>query len=428
MRSRNRRIRLSALGIAAVVAATAAAPAPAAGSHSGTARESGWTRAWGAALHRPVAPLPGSWPNWAWDGFADQSVRQVVRVGAAGSEVRVEVSNRHGHKPLRLTRASVARAAEGASVRAGSVRELRFGGRSSAVVPVGEQWSSDPVRLPVRPLEKLTVTLHFAGRTGPVTYLEDGLTNAYRAAGDRTHHTSGDAFDETSQAHYLVRGVEVRGRRTEGAVVAFGDSITAGWGSTPGADRRYPDRLGERLLADGRRLSVVNSGISGNMLLTDSLCFGDKGTARFRDDALGLAGVRTAVVMLGVNDIGGGGLPDRGCGVRPVVSAKQLIEGHRKLIRAADRRGITLIGATLTPFKGYGPYYTPEKERVRDAVNHWLRTSGAYGSVVDLDRVLADRRPGHGDEMAPVFDSGDGLHPGDAGMDAIAQAVADHLR
>ncbi|MGW1147476.1 GDSL-type esterase/lipase family protein, partial [Streptomyces sp. NPDC002454] len=128
-----------------------------------------------------------------------------------------------------------------------------------------------------------------------------------------------------------------------------------------------------------------------------------------------------------INDIGAGGQPDFGCGTAPEVTADRLVEGHRALIRAAKRRGVTTVGATLTPFEGYASYHTPEKERVRDEVNRWLRTSGAYDTVVDLDRLLADPRPGRGDALAPGYDSGDGIHPNDAGMDAVAEAVADAL-
>ncbi|MEU0991794.1 SGNH/GDSL hydrolase family protein [Streptomyces sp. NPDC005953] len=427
----NRRVRLSALGTAALVVAVASPAASATSVPSGSdhsARKQSWTGAWGSSLYRPAAPLPWSWPNWSWDGFTDQSVRQVVRMSTAGSEVRVRVSNRFGQQALRLTRATVARTAEGAAVVPGTVRSLRFAHHLDTVVPVGADRYSDPVRLSVRPGESLTITLYFSGGTGPVSFHEDGLTTSYRATGDLTHDTTGTTFaDDMGQSRYLVSSVDVRGVRNEGGVVAFGDSITDGWGSTPDTDRRYPDRLGERLLADGRRLGVVNAGISGNMLLTDSLCYGDKGITRFRHDVLGQAGVRTAVVLIGINDIGGGGLPDWGCGVRPVVTADEVIEGHRALIRAARQRGVTVIGATLTPFKTYAGYYTPQKEEVRDAVNRWIRTSGAYDEVVDLDRVLADPRPGHGDELAPVYDSGDGLHPNDAGMDAMAEAVSDQV-
>ncbi|MGW4028894.1 SGNH/GDSL hydrolase family protein [Streptomyces sp. NPDC004838] len=382
-----------------------------------------WSAAWASGLVRPTAPLPWSWPNWAWDGFADQSLRQVVRVGAAGAELRIRVSNRYGTRPLELARATVARAGEGPALAPGSVREVRFDGRAQTAIPGGGERYSDPVRLPVSPLERVTVTLHFRAATGPAALHEDGLTTAYRASGDAAGEVSGASYGETSESRYLLSGVEVRGIRNGGGVAAFGDSITDGWGSTPGTDRRYPDRLADRLLADGRRNPVVNAGVSGNMLLTDSACYGEKGVARFRHDVTERPGVRTAVVLIGINDIGGGGADDWGCGSAPRAEANRLIDGYRQLIRAAHQRGITVVGATLTPFKGYAPYYSPEKEAVRDAVNHWIRTGGEFDAVADTDRALADPRPGHGDELAPGYDSGDGIHPNDAGMDALATVV-----
>ncbi|MFI1885352.1 SGNH/GDSL hydrolase family protein [Streptomyces jumonjinensis] len=450
MRARTGRVRTAVVSLA-VALAMAPAPASAGGGDTAGAGEAagagagagdadrdrdrdedrghtGWTSAWGSALHSAVPPPPWAGPNWSMEGFSDQSLRQTVRVTAAGTNLRVRLSNRYGRQPLQIARATVAKTAEGAAVRAGTLRELRFAGRAGTVVPTGAERLSDAAALTVRPLEKLTLTLYFAAGTGPATFHLEGFATSYRASGDRAGDASGAAFgQETTQSLYFLSGVEVAGARTEGSVVAFGDSITDGYASTPGADRRYPDRLSERLLADGRRLGVVNAGISGNMLLTDSRCFGEKGLTRFRPEVLDRAGVRTAVVLIGINDIGGGGLPDVSCAVRPVVGAEQIIAGHRELIRSVRQRGVTVVGATMTPFKNYQPYYTPEKEEVRDAVNHWIRTSGAYDAVVDLDRALADPRPGHGDELAPAYDFGDGIHPNDAGMKALAEAVADRL-
>ncbi|MER5494349.1 SGNH/GDSL hydrolase family protein [Streptomyces sp. NPDC002490] len=386
-----------------------------------------WTGAWGASLQRPADP-GAPWGGWSPQGFAEQSLRQVARVTATGPRIRVRLSHRYGAQPVRLARATVAASARGAAVRPDTLRELRFSGERETVLPIGAERLSDPVHLPVRAGEKLTVTFYFATATGPVSYHMDALTTSYRAEGDRTGHASADVFETaTSPSLYLLAGIEVAARHGRGTVVAFGDSITDGYGSTPGTDRRYPDRLADQLHAGGRAYGVVNAGLSGNRLLTDSGCFGERGLARFRHEVLDRPGVRSVVVLLGINDIGAGGQPDFGCGTAPEVTADRLIEGHRALIRAAKRRGVTTVGATLTPFEGYASYHTPEKERVRDQVNRWLRTSGAYDTVVDLDRLLADPRPGRGDALAPGYDSGDGIHPNDAGMDAVAEAVADAL-
>jgi lysophospholipase L1-like esterase len=204
-------------------------------------------------------------------------------------------------------------------------------------------------------------------------------------------------------------------------VVAFGASVTDGINSTPGADNRYPDELAERLVAAGTPMGVLNAGISGNMLLTDSPCYaGDKGVARFSRDVLDQPGVRTAIVMEGLNDIGLGG-KDTGCGTPAVVTAAQLIEGHRALIHAAHARNTRIIGATLTPFKGNPWLYDEHNEAVRDALNDWIRHSGEYDAVVDPDRALAD--PADRDALLPAYDSGDHLHPNDTGMKAIAAAI-----
>ncbi|MGV9313791.1 SGNH/GDSL hydrolase family protein [Streptomyces sp. NPDC003691] len=400
--------------------ASAAAPAP----HGSGG---GWSASWGVSHQYPGVPA-GWLPNWSADGFADETVRQTVRVSAGGDRIRLRVSNRYGTRPLVVTAATVARSGEGAAVRPGTVRTLRFGGERELTVPTGQDAVSDALALPVRPLEKLTVTLHFApGGTGPVSYHSDGLTKTYRAAGDRTRDTSGLAFaGETSYAYYAISGVEVTGPRPAGTVVVFGDSITDGYGSTPGADNRYPDQLAERLTAARSRLAVVNAGISGNTLLTGSPCFGAKGTERFRHDVLDRPGVRAAVVLIGINDIGASGSPDYGCGLAPLVTARDLINGHKALIRQAKARGVKIVGATLTPFKGadYG-YYTEAKDAIRKEVNQWIRTSGAYDAIADLDLALRD--PADPDRLLPAYDSGDRLHPGDAGMDAMARTVLPQL-
>lgn len=395
-----------ALVAAAVMVATTAAAHPA----------GPWTATW-ATSGIAAAPDPFGGTNWA-EGFENQSLRQPVRVSRGGSAVRIRVSNAYGTGPLRITGASIGGAGDGASIQPGSLRTVLFGGRHSAVVPAGRQISSDAVSLKVAALERLTVTLYFAQRTGPATFHPFALATSYRAAGDHRSDRSGDAYTETSQSRYYLSGVDVTGGRGRGTVVAFGDSITDGQFSTPDTDNRYPDELAERLAAAGSRLGVVNAGIGGNRVLTDSPAFGDRATARFGRDALDQPGVRTVIVLEGINDIG------LGVGNPAVpVTAEQLIDGHRTLIRAAHQRHVRIVGATILPFAGvtYPDYYTEAGEKVRDEVNQWIRTSGEYDAVTDFDRALAD--PADPDRLNPAYDSGDGLHPNDAGMRVMAQAI-----
>jgi lysophospholipase L1-like esterase len=393
--------RLSRLAVAAVPAvallasAVPSAAAQAGGHPSGLlSHPSPWSATWGTSVQHPMVEWGG--PNWAMEGFADQSVRQVVRVSAGGKLVRVRLSNLYGAGPLRIAGATIAKAADGAAVQPGTVRQLTFGHSRSATVPAGKTIASDAALLRVEPLDKLTITLYFAGATGVATYHEGAFATTYRADGDHRSDTAATAYaGQTSDSWYFLDGVDVLGA-SRGTVVAFGDSITDGYFSTPGLDNRYPDELAERLTDAGLRLGVANEGIGGNKVLTDSVCVGEKGTTRIFRDVVRQPGVRTVIIL------------------------EQLIEGHRTMIRAAHARGITAIGATLTPIKG-SFYYTDATEALRDGLNHWIRTSGEYDAVADFDRAVSN--PADPDAILPAYDGGDALHPNDAGMKAMAAAV-----
>ncbi|MFD0418745.1 SGNH/GDSL hydrolase family protein [Streptomyces sp. NPDC127108] len=387
-------------------------------SRHGTPKSGAWQGGWAAS---PQAPTEVFTPNWSKQGFAQHSVRQVVRVSKGGTKARIELSNRYGKTPLRITGATIARTAEGAAVEGGSVRKLAFGKQASLTIPAGGTAYSDSVPFPVRALESLTVTLYLAEPTGPTTFHMTSSATSYRAKGDHTADRDGAAFTETSDSWYYLSGVEVSGRATarRDSVVTFGDSITDGTGSSLNTNNRYPDELAERFAAAGKPRSVLNHGISGNQVTNDTSWAGEKGLVRFKKDVLSEPNVGTVIVLEGINDIGGSG-PTYPGGPTPEVSVKKLIEGHRSLIRQAHARGVKVVGATLTPVKG-SFYDTPANEAKRDAVNDWIRDSGAYDEVVDLDRALAD--PADPDRIRPVYDSGDALHPNDAGYRAMAAAL-----
>ncbi|MYX07887.1 SGNH/GDSL hydrolase family protein [Streptomyces sp. SID8375] len=389
-------------------------------------RAARWTEAWGAAVQQPVEGDVDDVPNWSGKGFRQQSVRQVVRVSAGGARVRIRLSNRFGKAPLRVDGAVIARSGGGAQAWPGTTRKVTFrhSGRHSAstVIPAGGEAIGDAVRLSTSPLENLVVTLYFAGATGPATFHRVGLTTSYRAAGNHLNDVLAKAYRQSSESSYFLSGVDVSGpfRERRNTVVALGDSATDGVGSTPEAHGGYTDGLAERLVAARRNVGVVNAGIAGNMLLTSSSCFGEKGVTRFRRDVLDRPGVRTVIVELGANDVGANWAtgPCFPSSHKP-VSARQIAEGYRTLIRAAHGRGIKVIGATLVPLKGY-PGYSAKVERLRAQVNHWIRTSGAYDAVVDFDKALAD--PAHPDRPRPGYVYEDGLHPNDAGYQAIVNA------
>ncbi|MFF2809080.1 SGNH/GDSL hydrolase family protein [Streptomyces sp. NPDC058000] len=415
---------VTALALTACTAgcAPSAPTTPAGPPGSAPAARPHWTQTWGAAVQPPVDGDEDEPANWSKSGFRNHSVRQVVRVTASGSQVRLRLSNRYGTGPLKVDGAALARSAGGGVAWPGTTRRLTFGHTGTTVIPAGQETTSDPLPLATSPLEDLVITLRFAGRTGPATFHRVGLATSYRAAGDHLDDVLATAYTQSSRATYYLSGVDVLDSAgpARSTVVAFGDSLTDGVGTTPDAHNRYLDDLAERLIAARRDRSVVNRGIAGNMLLTDSPCFGEKGTTRFRREVLDRPDVRTAILELGGNDIGVNWsrnpcLPP----TRHPVTARQIADGYTSLVRAAHQHGIKVVGTTVIPLRGY-PGYSARAERLRTEVNHWIRTSGTFDTVVDLDRALAD--PAHPDHPRPGYVFMDGLHPDDAGSHALANA------
>ncbi|MFI6868553.1 SGNH/GDSL hydrolase family protein [Nocardia sp. NPDC050406] len=378
----------------------------------------GWQAVWATAVHKPNISFA---PNWSQEGFTNQTVRQVIRVSSGGSVLRVRLSNAYGSQPLDVTGATIARSSGGAGVRPESVQHLSLGLNRSFRIAPGAEVATDPVPLAVAPLEELTVTLYFAQPTGPASYHAQALGNSYRAEGDHRADATADAFTETTTSWYYLSAVETGDllpRRS--GVVLFGDSITDGFGATNDGRNTYPDEVAERLAAQGQSRAVLNLGIGGNRVTVDSEWMGDSALSRFHRDVIAQPGVGTVVILEGTNDIGlsGGGF-DLGVPFT-VVSAEDLIAGHRQLIAQARAAGLRVVGATLLPFGG-SDYYTAEREAVRDTVNAWIRTSGEFDAVVDLEAALAD--PADADRLAAAYDVGDHLHPNDAGYALMAATV-----
>ncbi|WP_055615590.1 SGNH/GDSL hydrolase family protein [Streptomyces phaeochromogenes] len=372
-----------------------------------------FTTAWTAS---PQLPSTGFTPNWSQEGFWRQSLRQVVRLGAGGDRVRIRLSNAYGTSPLRIAGATVARTARGAAVRPDSVRRLTFAGAASVEVPARGEIIGDAAELALESGESVTVTLHLDAVTGPATFHAQAFTTSYRGTGDLLEDTGGEAFDEASESWYFLSGVDVSAGRTD-AVALFGDSITDGFGSTPGANRRWSDALAERT---GR--PVLNAGIGGNLLLNDSAWYGEKGVRRVERDVFALAGVDTLVVLLGLNDIGFSETDEQPTyRPAPLVEVGELVAGHRELIRQARERGVRVVGATLLPFGG-SDHWGERAAKVSHEVNEWVRCSGEYDAVADLHRALGD--PDAPDVLRGAYDFGDHLHPNDAGYEVMADAVA----
>jgi lysophospholipase L1-like esterase len=300
---------------------------------------------------------------------------------------------------------------------------VTFGGSASFQIPAGAQTLSDPVAMRVRPLQDLAVSVYLRGHTGAATFHSDAQqVNWVSVPGDHAADQGAGAFPTQTQSWYYVSDVIVRSSGADGTVVAFGDSITDGFHSTIGANARWPNDLARRLDAlHGPTLSVADEGISGNRVLNDALCCGVNAQARFERDT-DQPGARDIIVLEGINDFGFSALPPNPV-IDPVtnVSAAQVIAGYEQLIARAHARGLTIFGATLLPFKG-AAYYTVTGEAKREAVNAWIRTSGAFDGVIDFDKLMRD--PADPLMMNPAYNSGDHLHPNDAGYQAMANAIS----
>lgn len=378
---------------------------------------------WGTTWMAPPQPLWGPafvLPLGVPDRFDNRTLRQFVRISIGGARLRVVLSNEHGTEPLQIAMAGVAVATADGAIDAKTDRELRFAGRRVVSVPPGARVVSDPVELRVSDRARLAVSL-FLPSAAPAGFHFDSRDTMLSIAGEAVHRARwGDPVQDISPRVFLA-AVAVERPRPAAALVALGDSITDGNGSTPAADRRWPDALAERLAARG--VAVLNAGISGNRLLRDGM--GQSGLARAARDAFGLREARTLVVLLGTNDIGWPGGPF--ARDEPPVTHESLVEGFRQLIAQARMNRVRIVGATLPPFEGalegtpLEGHYSPDKEAARQAINRWIRESGAFDAIVDFDRLLRD--PSRPSRLAPRYDSGDHLHPNDAGYRAMAELL-----
>jgi lysophospholipase L1-like esterase len=368
----------------------------------------GWVGTWAAS---PASAVPNT-----DNGYPNYSIRNLVHGSVGGTMVRVRLSNAFGAKPLQFGHVTVAVGAQANTARAvaGSMRNLTFGGSATVTVPAGAEVLSDAAPLRVPEDTDLLVTTFVPTPSGPVTHHPAAQqTSFFTRAGDFAAEESGASYNERTSVWHYVSGVDVLGSNAPGAVATLGDSITDGVGSTAGTNRRWPDLLSDRLLASQRRLGMVNAAISGNRLLLDvpGSGFGRNALARLDQDVLSLGGVRTLIVLEGINDIQQD--PHQ-------TDPAQIISGLRQVITQSHARGIRVLGGTITPFKGWR-VYDETLENTRLAVNNFIRTSGAFDGVVDFDAAIRD--PQDPLRMLPAYDSGDHLHPGDAGFHAMADAV-----
>ena len=383
-----------------------------------------WITSWAATpAPRWSDELPA--PFGVPETLEGQTVRQVARISAGGSKVRIVLSNEFGSRPLTVGAASVALAGKDGALAGTESARLTWGGRNWVVVPPGAPIVSDPVDLVVGPLASLAVSLYLPEKTAISSVHWDGAQTAYISGpGDFTASVAFKA-DKTLPQRLFLSGIQVDARPASHAIVFFGDSITDGACSTLDANGRWPDHIAERLQNAGyKNVTVVNEAYSGNRVLSNGM--GVNALARLNADVLSQPHLSTVVFMMGINDIGWPGEK----AITPAdkePTADDILVGYQQIIDRVHAAGARILGATLTPFidtnKGTPTegYYTPEKETIRLAVNQWIRARGHFDGVIDFDKVLEDpARPGH---IRSGYDCGDHLHPNDAGYSAMASAV-----
>lgn len=361
----------------------------------------GWAGAWGAS---PTIPPPGS------RSFENQTVRQVVRLSQGGDTFRIRFTNEYGEKALDFGSVTVAIAGPGGKP-AGSQVAVTFSGHETTVIPPGAPLLSDPIQIGAEALDSLSISLFLPTATGPCTcHFAATATTWISGPGNFTH--TGFEAKETTTTRAFISAVEVETAAPR-TIIAFGDSITDGTASTVNANHRWPDILADRLVAAGEPVAISNQAIAGNRLLTQQMpIFGENALARFDRDISSVPNAKWLVVLEGVNDIGAGGATP--------PSADQIIAGYEQLIARSHARGIKVYFATILPYEG-ARYFLEVGEGVRQRVNAWIRTSGRPDGVIDFDAVMKD--PASPRKMRAELQSGDWLHPNDAGYKVMGESI-----
>lgn len=375
-------------------------------------KEPRFVASWSVGHIQPVAAV----------SFNNQTLREVVQLSAGGEHLRVSIANTFGSETLAVGEARVALSASGAAIVPGSSRLLTFGGQRSIDVRPGSRVLSDPVRLDAAPLARLAVSLYLPGETAAeTTTLFQGNSFVSLSSGNHTGAVELPSASPVAAWPFLFSVNVVASKKGE-TIVALTDSATL--------TSQWPAALAERLQArrSTDHLAVVSMALAGNRMLHNSAGptgpnpqWGQSLLTRFDRDVLGQPGAGHVIVFIGLNDIAG---PGAFYPASEAITVDDLIAGYRQLIARAREQGLTIQACTLPPLEGNTSlpgFDTPANEAKRVAFNQWIRTSGEFDGVIDVDRVLRD--PGHPTRLLPAYDSGDHLHPNPAGGRAIAEAI-----
>jgi lysophospholipase L1-like esterase len=361
--------------------------------------------------------------------FKNQTIREIVHTTVGGRAVRIRLANPFGTQAVIFNAVYVGLQKSGASLIPGSNHVVTFGGNKSIAIREGADALSDAIWLAVGSQQNLVVSLYTSVATGPASVHQLAFqTNYISGIGNFAAEEGPSAFTRTTQSWYFLDSVDVLAScQTEGAILALGDSITDGVDSHPDKYERWTDVLARRLLSTSPPHAVLNAGISGNRVLSSSPCWGVNALARLDRDVFSQTGVRAVILFEGTNDIGQPDTPTASlssqvvpCLSRMQISADELIAGYKQIIAQAHAHGLKIFGATILPYQGFSGW-TQAGEAKRVAVNHWIKTGGGFDGVIDFATALSD--PANSAGMNPKYDSGDHLHPGAAGHEAMGNAI-----
>ena len=389
---------------------------------AGTDASAHWVTAWATAL-QPIPQRADLPPLYRAPEVAGRTVRQIVYPTLSGKSVRIHLSNEYGKTPLVIEDLRIARSAGGAAASAGGGARVTFGGKPSVSVAPGRELDSDPIAMDVAEGAPYAISAFMAPDQRVVAWHRvSSQLNYVSSPGNHAADATAEAFRGRFTQYLWVTGLSVDAAPGSTAIAAIGDSITDGMRSSLNLNRRWPDAFARRLAGSGNRsTAVINLGISGNRLLNDSPCYGDALVTRFGRDALERPGVKAMILLIGINDINFAAMPARSgldCDFpHASVTAADLIAGYQRVIAAARRAGVKVFGGTLTPAA-----LPASRENIRLAVNEWIRSSHAFDGVVDFDAALRD--PAEPGRLQRKYDSGDHIHPSDAGYAAMAEAVS----
>ena len=408
-----------------------------------------WIATWATAnVAMPVAATPAG-PVEYIPGAADTTLRQIVHTSIPTGTtplVRLEFSNALGTNPLTLGEVHIALAdPKTANPPSGDIslftaNALTFNGASSVTIPAGGETISDPVAMTLPTGADLVISIFVpAQKITVATFHPDAWQTNFFAPGNVVSHRSLSMPPTQARVTthwWFLRSVDVQEPAAASTIVAFGDSTTSGDGSLPNTNHRWPDLLAKRIADQAeaqaraalgghsaakpaavpvQTLAVVNEAISGNRVLRDD--YGPSARSRFDRDVLTVPGVSSVILLEGVNDIGNATDP---ANPHDPVTAAELIDALSQLAARAHARGLKVFGATITPYAG-ADYASPAGDAIRQQLNTWIRTTHVFDGMIDFDKVTAN--PAKPAALNPPYDSGDHLHPSNAGDQAMADAI-----